>query len=85
MSRLIRENDVYALFAPNGMAHLHVGHIDVLPRVDARPVVHANWVVRPSNPEQVYCSECAMILAGVARGFFYCPNCGAKMDKEEDE
>lgn len=43
------------------------------------------WVVRPSNPEQVYCSECAMILAGVARGFFYCPNCGAKMDKEEDE
>ena len=33
--RLIAENDIYALFDKNGMARLHVGDIDVLPRVDA--------------------------------------------------
>lgn len=36
--RLIDENDVYALFEPSGKANLHVGDIDVLPRVDAVPV-----------------------------------------------
>lgn len=35
MGRLLDENDVYALFAPNGTARLHVADIDVLPRVDA--------------------------------------------------
>ena len=84
MGRLLNESDVYALFDRRGMAQLHVGHIDVLPRVDAKPVVHARWIIRPSNPKQVYCSKCAMILEGVARGFFYCPNCGVKMDEEED-
>lgn len=35
MGRLLDENDVYALFASNGTARLHVADIDVLPRVDA--------------------------------------------------
>lgn len=33
--RLIDENDVYSLFEQNGTVRLHVGDIDVLPRVDA--------------------------------------------------
>ena len=37
--RLIDANDVYALFGANRTARLHVGHIDVLPRVDAVEVV----------------------------------------------
>lgn len=85
--RLLNENDVYKLFNRRGMAQLHVGDIDVLPRVDAKEVIHAKWIRRPSNSSQVYCSNCAMILKGIAEGFYYCfyycPNCGAKMDLEE--
>ena len=51
---------------------------------DIKPVVHGRWIKRPSNSNQVYCSECAMILDGIAAGFYFCPNCGAKMDLEEN-
>ena len=44
MGRLLDEDDVYALFAPNGTARLHVADIDVLPRVDAVEVVHGRWI-----------------------------------------
>lgn len=37
--QLIDANDVYSLFDVNGMARLHVGDIDVIPRVDAVEVV----------------------------------------------
>ena len=33
--RLIDANDVYKLFDKNGMARIHVGDIDTIPRVDA--------------------------------------------------
>ena len=36
MSRFIREEDVYKLFGQDGTARLHVGDIDVLPRVELR-------------------------------------------------
>ena len=35
MGQLLNENDVYALFARNGIARLHVADIEALPRVDA--------------------------------------------------
>lgn len=88
MGRLLNESDVYALFAPNGMAHLHVGHIDVLPRVDARPVVHGRWIPSTLSVRQFRCSICrewTIKHSPDAPNFNYCPNCGAKMDKEKDE
>lgn len=36
MNRFIREEDVYKLFGQDGTARLHVGDIDVLPRVELR-------------------------------------------------
>ena len=96
MSRLIRENDVYALFAPNGLAHLHVGHIDVLPRVDAKPIVHARWISRPGTLGDWYCSNCDGVLLYEVENYSggnyhdiktvwsaYCPHCGAQMDEED--
>ena len=44
MGRLLDEDDVYALFAPNGTARLHVADIDALPRVDAVEVAHGRWI-----------------------------------------
>ena len=87
MGRLLDENDVYALFAPNGTARLHVADIDVLPRVDAVEVVHGRW-------DDGDCSACGFdirdLIDGesdfrnwVWEGIPYCPNCGAKMDLED--
>lgn len=84
MGRLLDEDDVYALFVPNGTAQLHVADIDVLPRVDAVEVVHGQW-------DDGDCTACGFdirdLIDGesefrnwVWEGIPYCPNCGAKMD-----
>lgn len=85
--RLIAENDVYALFDKNGTARLHVGDIDVLPRVDAVEVVHGEWhdvyLMTPWIATGI-CSHCN--LKSYINPDFpfakYCPYCGAKMDGE---
>ena len=84
--RLIDANDVYALFAQNGMARLHVADIDAIPRVDAVEVVHGRWLWQKDGEadyEQYWmCSECKDVT------FFktnYCPNCGAKMDGDGND
>ena len=82
MARLIAEKDIYSLFGASGMARLHVGDIDVLPRVDAVEVVHGHMVERIVDHEcpwyTVYdCSECG---CSIERWHTYCPSCGAKMD-----
>ena len=56
--------------------------------VDAVPVVHGRW----ETGNDVYnwygrCSECGIefnIVSYYASNIKYCPNCGAKMDKEND-
>lgn len=83
MGRLLDENDVYALFVPNGTARLHVADIDVLPRVDAVEVVHGRWE-EYQIPHIKCCSECDY-GTGVECNFNYCPNCGAKMDLEGEK
>ena len=88
--QLIDANDVYSLFEENGTARLHVGHIDVIPRVDAVEVVHGWWKPRPHRKVNSegraitycdfhYCSECGTERPMVPP-YNYCPNCGAKMD-----
>ena len=56
--------------------------LDELPSVDAAPVVHGRWIDN-GIPESMLsgCSVCGFSCG--AYTFNYCPNCGAKMDKEE--
>ena len=66
--------------------------IDEALTVDAVPVVHGEWL-----PEYVigydgiypaiYAADCSRCGKPTKRGkhFNYCPNCGAKMDGEEDK
>ena len=82
MSRYIEENEIYRLFNANGIAHLHVGDIDVLPRVEAKEVVYGQWEWYWGVP---WCSNCrekplSYSYNGVVNATPYCPNCGAKMD-----
>ena len=47
------------------------------------PVVHAQWIDIPDKPEwdQKMCSACGDYFCCQQN---YCPNCGAKMDKEDE-
>lgn len=87
MGRLLNEDDVYALFALNGTARLHVADIDVLPRVDAVEMVHGQWIGAPGSLYDYCCSNCQNFAPlGMFNDYNsrtnYCPNCGAKMDSE---
>ena len=89
MPRYIEENEIYKLFNARGVAQLHVGDIDVLPRVDAVEVVHGRWLkLSPWNNyiQSCLCLNCESISYQKKSGIYigkipnYCPNCGAKMD-----
>ena len=67
------------------------GYVDALqiaiaPTVDAAPIVHGRWETNSDRPDTLICSVCKC-------GFDmwkhdphnFCPNCGAKMDKEKGE
>ena len=63
-----------------------------MPAADVAPVVHGRW-----EPEDNYfdedtwhcsaCSEPFVLIEGtpIGNGMNYCPNCGAKMDGEEQD
>lgn len=56
--------------------------IDVAPTADAEPVKHGKWEI--INRNEARCNECKIIRnIGTQTGWNFCPNCGAKMDKEE--
>jgi hypothetical protein len=87
MPRYINESDIYKLFDMRGIAVLHVGDIDVLPRVEVKEVAHGRW-------ENNHCTVCGMTPLGeelwkhldVEPPRFewcmdYCPCCGVKMNE----
>jgi hypothetical protein len=85
--RYIAENDVYNLFNARGVAQLHVGDIDVLPRADVVEVVHGRWEKQLCID---HCSVCHKVRPYDVQADMvvywtcnYCPNCGAKMDLED--
>ena len=85
MARYIDENDVYKLFNARGVAYLHVGDIDALPRADAKEVVHGWWESASPYMLMYRCSICkktTLFSRGKTVTSNYCPNCGAKMDLE---
>ena len=62
------------------------------PAVDVQKIKHGKWIKMYNNPNDgnYYCPECHHsidIATGREtprdRGFFYCPHCGAKMEKGE--
>ena len=51
------------------------------PAIDAEPVRHSKWVCR--TPGVFSCGACLVLALG-NRPTCYCPDCGAKMDGEEE-
>lgn len=58
-------------------------HINAMPTIDAEPVRHGKWIFESICGRAVMtCSECLKVQSGQTLCFTYCPNCGARMDKE---
>lgn len=54
-----------------------------VPSADVAPVRHGRWVVIDAEePRRYGCSECKRLSWHMEN---YCPNCGARMDGEDDE
>lgn len=53
-----------------------------IPIVDAVPVVHGRWIYENDDPSMIPCSMCGYQVFRY-NNTPYCPNCGAKMDLEE--
>lgn len=67
-----------------------VAEIDKQPTVDAVPVVHAYWIIKPHGTYgqlRAFCSACGKHsgIGGIVSNQKkpYCPNCGAIMDGKE--
>ena len=70
-----------------------VGEIERVPAVEAEPVRHGTWEMRRSTLKTDFatltgtyptCSLCGHAEFGMDKSTPYCPNCGAKMDGEEE-
>lgn len=60
-------------------------------RKNAEPVRHGKWIEQEDWGDTYYdcsvCGESFVLLEGTPREnlYYYCPNCGAKMDKDSTE
>ena len=58
-----------------------------IPAADVAPVVHGRWIEQEKYTFGVMydCSICDNRILDNGHSWNYCPNCGAKMDKEEEQ
>lgn len=57
--------------------------IDEIQGADVAPVVHAKWLMRTlKNKTDLVCSHCSLVMNVE---FPYCPDCGARMDMDEED
>lgn len=61
--------------------HSFLDVIETMPAIDAEPVRHSKWVCR--TPGVFSCGACLGLALG-NRPTCYCPDCGARMDGEDN-
>ena len=60
-----------------------VSDIEAAPAADVETVVHGRWIYPPNYVVFANCSCCGCMSRIGSEKYNYCPNCGAKMDKED--
>lgn len=89
--RLLRPDMIRMCYhLPNGDIAMPIGDIKHAPTVDAAPVVHGQWIHLDQEESTISgkCSCCgweAHYYEDDVAGMPYCPNCGARMDLEEQD
>lgn len=74
---LLAEYDRVHVGPPGGARKL----IEEAPTADVAPVVHGRWRVKFPLRECGCCGEIYSELGGNGgKGWYYCPNCGCRMD-----
>lgn len=65
--------------------------IPYVPTADVAPVRHGRWMTTDAYPHHLYCSVCYKTYVKNAKWVNeldlptnYCPNCGARMNKEDE-
>lgn len=61
--------------------------IKTAPAADVAPVVHGEWIDIPDGTETIcsYCKASWNVFDNDTYRFNYCPNCGAKMEREDED
>ena len=68
-------NAVFEAYADGRSAYIA---LEAIPAADVAPVRHGRWILKDDG--RAHCSECD--TAGNSYVWHYCPNCGARMDKD---
>lgn len=81
-----REDAINAISIVHGEL-IEIGEVvdilDEIPAADVHPVKHGRWIL--DNPQYLlsHCSECRCFNS-IGYKWKYCPNCGARMDGEDN-
>ena len=76
-----REKTRDALYETDSILMRGLAILNQLPAADVVPVRHGRWNVYSAKDCLYICSECNCFPRDRTR---YCPNCGARMDKDGD-
>ena len=76
-----------ALGRHTGLADCIASEIADIPAADVAPVVHGRWIEKEKYTFGIMydCSLCENRILDNGHPWNYCPNCGAKMDLEEEK
>lgn len=76
-----------ALGRHTGLADCIASEIADIPAADVAPVVHGRWVEKEKYDFGIMydCSLCENRILDNGHPWNYCPNCGAKMNLEEEK
>ena len=85
--RLIDQGELHLDTLAEGYTEVH-GLIENCPTIDPDSLIpHGKWIEYEASDSDLdprcRCSKCGSVETPLAR-HSYCPNCGAKMDKEDE-
>lgn len=84
MSDLISREAAIKMVLWGGCTAAALGNVVALPVIDAEPVRHGKWKSM-GDCGVTECSACEWNTEEYVGDYKYCPNCGAKMDLEDDQ
>lgn len=79
LDKVCTTDDLYGMGIAAGISRAMMA-MDNAPTIEAEPVRRGRWIKRPDERICPFCNDRHSYFGGKEKN--YCPNCGAKMDKE---